>query len=72
MIRVTLTQKHVGLVEKKQSVPVISKLKDKRKLLLELYYIVTQLPSRYLQTSAQRAASLRRNTHGIEQSPEAL
>ncbi len=59
MIRVALAQKHVGLIEKKQSVPVISKLKDKRKLPLKLCCIAAQIPSGYLQTSAQRAASLR-------------
>jgi hypothetical protein len=36
MIRVALTQKHLGLIEKKQSLLVIRKLKVKRKLLLEL------------------------------------
>jgi hypothetical protein len=48
MIRVALTQKYVGLVEKKQSVLVISKLKVKRKLLLELCGIIAQIPSGYL------------------------
>jgi hypothetical protein len=38
---------------------VISKLKDKRKLPLKLCCIAAQIPSGYLQTSAQRAASLR-------------
>jgi hypothetical protein len=59
MIRVALTQKYVGLVEKKQSVLVISKLKVKRKLLLELCGITAQIPSGYLQTLVQREASLR-------------
>jgi hypothetical protein len=36
MVHIALAQKHVGLIEKKQSLLVISKLKDKRKLLLEL------------------------------------
>jgi hypothetical protein len=58
MIRVALAQKHVGLIEKKQSVPVIGKLKVKRKLLFELCCIVAQIPSGYLQTLAQREASL--------------
>jgi hypothetical protein len=39
MIRVALAPKHVGLIEKKQSVLVIRKLKVKQKLLLELCYI---------------------------------
>jgi hypothetical protein len=45
MICVALAQKHVGLIEKKQSVLVISKLKDERKLLLELCCIAAQIPS---------------------------
>jgi len=34
MLKVALAQKHIGLIEKQQSVPVISKLKDKGKLSL--------------------------------------
>jgi len=59
MICVAPAQKHVGLVEKKQGVLVIGKLKVKRKLPLKLCCIVAQIPSGYLQTSAQREESLR-------------
>ena len=72
MVRVALAQKHVGLIEKKQSVPVISKLKDNRKLLLKLCCIAAQIPSGYLQTSAQKSSISKRNTHGIERSLEML
>jgi hypothetical protein len=50
MIRVAPAQKHVGLIEKKQSIPVITKLEDKRKLLLQLCCIAAQIPRGYLQT----------------------
>ncbi len=59
IIRVTLIQKHVSLIEKKQSVLVMGKLKVKQKLLFELYCIITQIPSRYLQILAQREALLK-------------
>ena len=44
IVRVALAQKHVGFIEKKQSVLVIRKLKMKRKLPLELCYIAAQIP----------------------------
>jgi len=72
MIRVALAQKHVGLIEKKQSVPVIGKLKVKQKLLLELCCIVTQIPSGYLQNVSSKNSIPKRNTHGIERSPQMI
>lgn len=52
VFKVALTQKHIGLIEKQQSLPVFSKLKDERKLPLELLWIVAQIPGRDLQKSA--------------------
>jgi hypothetical protein len=59
MIRIALAQKHISLIEKKQNVLIISKLKDKRKLLLEFCYIIAQIPSGYLQILIGRVISLR-------------
>src|SRR4051794_29474885 len=72
MIRVARAQKHVGLIEKKQSVPVIRKLKVKRKLLLELCCIAAQIPGGYLQNVSTESGISKRNTYGIERSPQVL
>jgi len=52
MFKVALAQKHIGLIEKQQSFPVISKLKDKRKLSIKLFWIAAQIPGGDLQKLA--------------------
>jgi hypothetical protein len=59
MIRIMLIQKHISFIEKKQNILIINKLKDKRKLLLEFYYIIAQIPSGYLQMLVGRTISLK-------------
>ena len=45
MIKRSLLQIYVGLIEKKQSLPVGTKLEDVRELLFELLWITAQISS---------------------------